>query len=241
MKFFVATCNQTVHTLNGFAYLFNKFWSSEQEVTVLCFDKKPEGLPSNFINLCLGDQSKFGRIFTDPLIPIFDSLKDEYFMFTLDDHWLFKPVDFDSLERLKQYVGIADRIILSDELFQERPVVWTVYEDPDILTRPTSQRWKYFNQGFFIYKKEYWLKYLKPGRTVWEFETEAGFESQNDGSLFIASKNFPCHYRDVWTQWTGLNIHDKKAQFLDSIGDRDMLKMFDKELIQELKDHNFIF
>lgn len=208
MKFFITSCNKSIFNLQGLAYLFNKFWTREQEVTVLCFDELPENLPDNFKVVSLGPQEKFGKVYTTPLIPIFSELEDgESFYFTLDDCWLFRPVNFDALDELLEYVPVADRIGLhnvytpSDMVrnwtsYEQRK--WSVYKHP-ILKRKDNHHNKFFSMGYNIFKKEYWMRQLLRGPfTSGEFESKSGHAGETENYNYFASLNYPCHYRDVW-------------------------------------------
>ena len=65
MKVFVATCDEYISALTPYAYLFNKFWSDDIEVTVLNRGTINEyELPKNFSIIALGSVAELYVIIT---------------------------------------------------------------------------------------------------------------------------------------------------------------------------------
>lgn len=56
----VLTSDGYVNALRPFAYLFNKYWSKEQEVIVAGYSPLPFKLPSNFHYYSIGRQEDYG-------------------------------------------------------------------------------------------------------------------------------------------------------------------------------------
>ena len=54
MKIYISTSDKYVHLIEPFAFLFNKFWSSEQQVVVLGYNKPDFKLPKNFEFISMG-------------------------------------------------------------------------------------------------------------------------------------------------------------------------------------------
>ncbi len=92
MKIVVVSSLSKYHfLLNGYSYLFNKFWSSSQQVDVVCYSQPQiEQLPDNFniVNLGLPEQ----KYWTNGLIDYFERVEDDYFLLAFDDHFIFKTV-----------------------------------------------------------------------------------------------------------------------------------------------------
>src|SRR5260370_792110 len=61
MKIYVTTSDWYNPLIPCFAYLFNRFWSPQQEVTILCYTVPDYEIPSNFLLESLGDPAAFGN------------------------------------------------------------------------------------------------------------------------------------------------------------------------------------
>src|SRR5688572_24969273 len=99
LRVYVTTSDYYNHLIPGFTYLFNKYWSTDQQVTFLCYTKPSFTLPSNFSLLSLGPPENFGNEvpewakgrrgikgelyptpqWTDSLRPVFERLADPHF------------------------------------------------------------------------------------------------------------------------------------------------------------------
>lgn len=182
MKIIVTTCDRYLHVLKGFAYMFNRHWSSSVKVIVLGYSIPSFDLPNNFKFISLGEQEKYGREWTTALIPFFKQLEDEYFMLFLDDYYIV------SMDESMLYV--AEEHALKDKA---EKVCLKYYpgrkfkEEKDINFSIWNQDANYrlsLSSGF--YKRDYFLKYLIPGMTIWEYEVQA--TPKNDGAQILVPK-----------------------------------------------------
>ena len=48
MKIYISTSNKYIHLIKPFQYLFNKFWSDSQPVTILGYEEPTFDLYNNF-------------------------------------------------------------------------------------------------------------------------------------------------------------------------------------------------
>ena len=186
---YVPTCNQYVHIIKNYAALFNKYWGEHQKAVVLGFKSPKEKLPKNFEFISLGDQEDFGRAWTDPLIPFFDSIDDEYFMFNLDDSFLIDYVDDAKVARMESFVegGYAVKAMLHSHLNAKYGRQYENQKDIILLDQDAPYRTSIHPA---IWTKKYFMKFLKPGFTIWDFELKNMPESKIDGEV-IVSYNFP--------------------------------------------------
>jgi len=144
-------------------------------------------LPPNFTLVSLGSQEDYGNTWTDALIPFFKEFDEDYFTVLLEDYWLVSPVDMSRLEsfELKVRDGLIDRADLGNGVYPHYPY------DEDTGLHIVSQRADYRNSlQPAIWRKEYFMKFLKPGRTPWQFEGIGMNEARNDGAV-IASLPSP--------------------------------------------------
>jgi len=170
MNIIVPTCDRYLPILKGFAFLFNKYWSSEQEVIVLC-DQKPDfDLPDNFML----ESIKLGKIgistWTNYLIKFFEGTAlndDDCFLLAMDDHFLIDHVDIDLMKKaeLEMKQG-ADKVWCGwPDYF---PFLWSGYNENFQRWKSTDQRRKVAKRGTKYMKKMLnvnLMKWLDP--SIW--------------------------------------------------------------------------
>ena len=181
MKIIVTTCDAYLNVLRGFAYMFNKHWPSNAEVTVLGYSSPSYDLPDNFKFISLGEQEKYGREWTTALIPFFKQLPDEYFLLFLDDYYV--------LDVNESLMRVAEEHVAKGAV----KVLLTPYpgriskEEKDINFSLWSQDTNYrLCLGQSFYKRDYFLKYLIPGQTIWQYEVQT--TPMNDGAQLLVPK-----------------------------------------------------
>jgi len=219
MKIFVTTCNYTSHLLRGFSYLFNKFWGDSHEVIVLYYDAVPK-LPDNFTCVSVGRMREHKNYWTNALIPIFKSLRDDYFILFLDDFWLKKRVKIKILNSYSRYIKMkAVRIAISNEVLNRKHIItpYGIETAQDATYRASLQA--------SIWSREYFLRLLKPNRTIWDFEKLGSKERLNDGFLQITNTPFPCDYRHVWRwgTWFEPSLKDYNMNLLEELKQKGCL------------------
>lgn len=182
MKIIVSTCDAYLHILRGFIYMFNKYWLSDAKVTVLGYSAPSFDLPDNFEFISLGKQEKYGREWTTAMVPFFEQLEDEYFMLFLDDLYVL-GVDESMLYVAEKHIleNKAEKVCL--RCFPGRDFEKEKDADFDIWNQGANYR---LNLALSFYRKDYFLKYLIPGKTIWEYETQG--TSMNDGAQILAPK-----------------------------------------------------
>jgi hypothetical protein len=121
MKIFVTTCDRYANTLRPFAYLFNKYFSAQQEVFVCGFDYLPNDLPKNFRLHSLGKQADYpvGKWSNGFLKLMLDFPRDEVFLLLFEDYFLTCPVNLDAITILENYMW-QFRYVLKIDLFTDR-------------------------------------------------------------------------------------------------------------------------
>ena len=56
VNIYISTSNKYIHLIKPFQYLFNKFWSDKQKVTVMGYEEPKFKLEDNFDFISLGKQ-----------------------------------------------------------------------------------------------------------------------------------------------------------------------------------------
>lgn len=182
MKILVATSDNYSFLLEPFYNLFNIFWP-EQHIVFLGFDKtKVPKLPNNCDFYSLGRQKDFGKIWSDPLIPFLEKLEDEYFVFTVEDVMLLDYVDMDKIKLLEDEIKFnnASKALLDSHLNKYA----TPYKKGLMVMNQTAPYRSSLHPA--IWKKEYFMKFLKPGYTAWDFEVLNDEEAKFGGEKIIS-------------------------------------------------------
>ena len=197
MKVLVATSNNYSFLIEPYYTLFNKYFPG-QEIVFLGFDKRPHcELPENCSFVSLGNQSDFGKLWTDPLIPYIDSLEDEYFIFTVEDVMLLDHVDIKKFKILEDEIknNRASKATLDSHLNKHTDPLHYIGSWDDVWN-DDKPNLRVLHQGApyrtslhpSIWKKEYFQKYLRPGLSAWEFELSEinNKEARQDGAKIIS-------------------------------------------------------
>ncbi|MAH44348.1 hypothetical protein CMI37_00870 [Candidatus Pacearchaeota archaeon] len=180
MKVLVSTSKKYSFLLKPYYTLFNKYWPG-QDVVFLGFDEceVPE-LPDNFSFVSLGKQADYGKIWSDPLIPYIQSLKDQYFVFTMEDVMLIDHVDPIKLKRLEDEIQNGASKAHLDRSLNNRS---DVLKEGIRAVHPHASYRTSLSPA--IWTKRYFMKYLKPDMTPWDFEMANMEKAKNDGNLII--------------------------------------------------------
>tara|TARA_R110000824_G_scaffold161410_2_gene336628 strand:- start:1284 stop:1940 length:657 start_codon:yes stop_codon:yes gene_type:complete len=142
------------------------------------------GLPDNVSVEVLGKQSNFGSSWTTALIPFFTDTSHDRFVIVVEDLILMNKVDVQKIALLEEQfdLGIADKAVIGGGL----PLHMTTKLTDEVLV---------FNQNInyrstlhpSIWTKNYFLKFLKPGLTAWDFEIHNDSLAHCDGANIIVN------------------------------------------------------
>ena len=191
MKVYVATSNLYVGLIPEMAARLNRYWP-DQDVTILGFDVAPPEFPKNFKFHSLGVQADFGRSWTDPLKPFFESIDDEYFVLLLDDYFLTAPVDPEMIRYAETMVEAGvDKFDLSDDRSKERYRLYKHYSG--VIESAQCAAYRVSLQAA-IWNRLYLLRYMKPSRSAWDFECDGYKEAFNDGAKILGFLDAPVKY-----------------------------------------------
>jgi len=189
LKIIVTTSNQYLHILPLFCHLFNKYWSSDQQVEIVGYDIPKYDLPSNFTFYSLGEQSGNKKDFSNDLRKYFEK-QPSRFVWMMEDTFLKNKVNFESLEVLKRFTKNKNcgRINLSGETVKQKHSKvceigqYSIYEnDQDAEYRLSTQP--------SVWNRDFLLKYLTKGLSPWDFETQY---SKNDNYIVVGMNKYDC-------------------------------------------------
>jgi len=181
VKVFVSTSKKYSFLLEPYSVLFNKYWPG-QEIVFLGFDEcDVPTLPDNCSFVSLGEQAKYGRIWSTPLIPYMKEVEDKYFVFTVEDIMLIDKIDTDKVALLANEIENGASKAHLDRTLNNRasPLKEGILAINPNATYRTSL-------APSIWTKRYFMKYLKPEMTPWDFEEDNMEKAKNDGNLIVS-------------------------------------------------------
>lgn len=224
MKIYVTTCDKYLHTLIGFTYLFNKFWSSEQQVDILCYKLPNFKLPDNFILHSLGEEDKENqknKIWTTGLIPFFEKIEDDYFIEMEADYFICKPVNLKLLNNMEYLIKNDLNIGKIDLTYIVKHHTHYVnrYEDGDNILVAADNAWYKSSLHAAIWRKDYFMQLLKPNLSASNFESYGDDIAKQDKRLVICNKETIVDFANSYTK-QGISIEE--------------LDRFDKQTLREL-------
>jgi hypothetical protein len=195
LKIYVSTANQYLHLIKPFSYLFNKFWKRDVQVTVLGYNEPTFKLLNNFNFVSLGKQEGGSKMWSTDLRKFFESINDEFFVYTLEDLFIALPVNliiFDNLVSLLDNDKVG-RIGLTNDMPRGKHNILKSYKKYDIIEREQEERYR-LGLTWSIWNREYLLKYLEPNIEPHEFELQGSAKSKNDGYRILGTKKEYCLY-----------------------------------------------
>ncbi len=179
IKIIVTTSNAYHHIIPIFCFLFQKYWGSKQRVEFVGYKTPPFfiSLSDNFTFVSLGKQGGKKEFSTD-LRKYFEQ-QDDVFIWSMEDTFLKKTVNFESLDILismiKEIPNIG-RVNLSDECIKQDHNYAGYYKGYKFFENTPTAKYRLSTQPS-IWRRDFLLKYLTPGLSPWDFETQ---DSMND-------------------------------------------------------------
>lgn len=193
LNIYISTSDEYHHCLQPFAYLFNKFWSSDKKVTFLGYKEPTIELPSNFNFISLGVQR--GPVYYgEDMRKFLESINDSHFIYTIEDQFILDYVNLDVIEKLSQYLNEdkVGRVCLTNSIFQSHMGKKhnSYDEDSDYEIIEYSQNSEFrMTTEWTIWNKDYLCGYLLDGLSPWQFENVSSNKSKQDGYHLIGCKN----------------------------------------------------
>lgn len=167
MKIVVLTSNKYLHCLPPLAYLFNRFWQGEPEVTVVRYDAKPPALPANFRNFAIGKQDEYD--WSSGLRYFLERMEDDLVLLMLEDYFLCRDAQVNVIAWLADYMTVNPSIVkidlTNDRLkvpHHEWDVAGMIRSDDKALFQTSLQA--------AIWRRDFLLSALQDGENPWQFE-----------------------------------------------------------------------
>tara|TARA_R110000782_G_scaffold232072_1_gene318348 strand:+ start:495 stop:1229 length:735 start_codon:yes stop_codon:yes gene_type:complete len=234
MKIYLLTSNKYTKNLCPINVEFlNKYWPN-QDVTIVGYEDVLElqDLPDNADVVCVGTQEDYGKTWTNALIPFFKEVKEEYFVLIFDDHILMNKVPIDKISELEeQFINKkAQKAMIGGGIKLENSN--TFKENENLLE--FSQHVDYRTSLHpAIWNKEYFLKYLRPNMTSWDFELHNENRARFDGAAILNYKydypNEPHLYSYLELYTKGKNNIQQHTDGTLLVPDQPSARFFDSE------------
>ena len=248
IKIYVTVSDKYQWLLKPSCYLFNKFWGEKQKVTFLGYKPLEFNLPSNFDFISLGEDLGPNK-WSNSLIDFFKKTKETHFILGLEDQILTGPIKKDILDILLKECNdpkVGRINLMRDTVNRPHSLYKQIDEDFSIIKANQNSDYR-ISLMWSIWNKEYFLKYLNPNISAWEFEGSRGEKGQNDGYHILGTKskngppdNAPLDVANII--WRGnsnrLNFHRSNYPHLKwDITKGAGLK---PEIVKEMKTNNII-
>ena len=248
IKIYVTVSDKYQWLLKPFCYLFNKFWDKNQKVIFLGYKPLEFNLPSNFDFISLGEDLGPNK-WSNSLIDFFKKTKETHFILGLEDQILTGPIKKDILDILLKECNdpkVGRINLMRDTVNRPHSLYKQIDEDFSIIKANQNSDYR-ISLMWSIWNKEYFLKYLNPNISAWEFEGSRGEKGQNDGYHILGTKskngppdNAPLDVANII--WRGnsnrLNFHRSNYPHLKwDIAKGAGLK---PEIVKEMKTNNII-
>lgn len=190
---YVTTCDSHIHLIKPFQFLFNRFWSPEQQVVVVGYKPPEFELEPNFTFISLGEQVGGSKKWAEDLRGFFNSISDKQLIYMLEDMFLQRPVDFDLMEQVFKLATddpLLGRIGFTSGISKRRHNVVRRYKDFDLITLHQQAQWRIAVQTS-LWNKSFLTRYMRDGYSPWDYEVKGSKSSLNDGfNIYSTDRKF---------------------------------------------------
>ncbi len=195
MRVFVITNDNYLWCLPAFAYLFNKYWSSNQEVVVVGYNIPKFTLPSNFKFYSLGIVNAPQGKWSNGLIKFLYDIPDEFGVIMLEDYWISRPVDIGCINIMVDYMRENTHILRFDLTGDvahvhgdcRDAIPYGFIGHYDLVQKPSGAAYRMSFQPA-IWNVRLLLSLLKSNKNPWEVEIETAIP---DDVLVLGTKQWP--------------------------------------------------
>lgn len=182
---YIPICDSNLWVLKIYAYLFNKFWPSNQKVVIMGFKNPDFELPENFQFISMASSQEGGAsMWTRYIHDYLMTIEDEYLIFSLEDFFAIAEPDIEILSNLFNHM-------LKDKTIGRCDITWDSFvnifdrhnpcrknnsykvieknKDYTILKLPPQAPYRISTQPA-IWRKDFLLSFLNNNWTPWQFE-----------------------------------------------------------------------
>lgn len=201
MRVCVITNDTYLWCLSPFAYLFNKYWSPEQEVVVVGYNKPSFELPKNFHFYSLGSVNAPQSRWSDGLIKFLTTTSDDFNIIMLEDYWISRPVDVACINMALEYMQENPYVLrfdLTGDVMHGNgdcrdATSFGFIGHYDIVEKKPNKEYRMSFQSA-IWNNKLLLSLLKKGMNPWEVEM---YTVIPEHILILGTKQWPLRYANA--------------------------------------------
>jgi len=206
LRVFVITCDKYMWALRGFAYQFQKYWSTLQPVVVAGYSKPDFDLPGNFSFHSISPVDYPKERWSSGLIEFLQTVDDEHFILMLEDYWLCRMVNHQAIGTLHELCTLQPQILRMD-LTDDRQYAGDMrdfgympyYGHNDIIWTPPTSPYQMSLQ-VAIWNRKLLLGILAPEQSAWDVEIGKTSHTLHDrvDLWVLGTRQRPVRYANVF-------------------------------------------
>tara|TARA_R110000823_G_scaffold279896_1_gene398147 strand:- start:62 stop:790 length:729 start_codon:yes stop_codon:yes gene_type:complete len=236
---YLATCDNYLNALKATQFLFHKFWPSAN-VVVLGYKTPDFKLNDNWKFVSMGTDLGVDK-WSNGLIEYFNSIDDTHIIFAVEDCPPIKPVNTKILHKLLPYINDSNvgKITLTEDLTNRPYYFYDNIGGLEIIK--TSQTTDYrLSTQYAVWRRDYFLKYLKPNMNAWQFELDGSKCAINDGYDIIGTYGKPERDYVIHSSEAIRRGNFNKALDFRNVTCKQYEMKLDDSIIEEMKTKNII-
>lgn len=221
----VTTSDKYLPALRPFAYLFNKYWSDEQDVLVMGFTPPSFSLPPNFAFMSLGDFNDYPvNKWTDAVIRGLEYIDDDVFVLMLEDYWLTRPVDKRSVQILVDYMRqfnyVAKMDLCGDRLYAHGADLNYGHVGHIDLVKSMPGSPYHMSLMTGAWNRRHLLRHLRPGWSPWDVEIVGTTNLSHDQDVIVlGTRQWPVRHT------LAFRSGDSSTLKLDELATEDIVEL----------------
>lgn len=213
MRVLLMTCDRYLWALKPFAYLFNTYWSSLQEVVVGCYQVPSFSLPDNFSTFSIAPKDPGQDHWSDGLIKVLNNfVTDDNFVLMLEDYWLCRTADHRGIASLGQWMShnpdVLRMDLTTDRLYNgqmsDHHNHWGHY---DLIETPPQSPYQMSLQAG-IWRRDLLLSLLHPGMSPWQVEINT---QPPETMRVLGTRQWPLRYLNALKGGNDTNVLNLEA------------------------------
>lgn len=173
MKVTLFTCDKYLWCLRPFAYLFNKYWSHEEEVLVFGYKVPDFDLPDNFSFYSISPREYPADIWSSGVSIGLRLLKDRNVVIFLEDYFLKRKVDVDLVHKLDDYMYLDESVLSIDlsgyRLSLKNAIPYSIAGYDDLVKSPHGSAYQ-MNFQVCMWNRELLLYHMLGRESPWQAE-----------------------------------------------------------------------
>jgi len=183
--------------LRPFSYLFNIYWSSAQPVIVGGYAHPPFELPPNFTFHSIHPDCYPAERWSNGVIEFFQSIKDPFFVWMLEDYWLNSPVNTNVVDLLVDYMHQHPDVLridlTTDRLCSGHARDIGTWNYIDLVETTHEVQYQLSTQAALV-NRRLLLQTMKPDLSPWDYELQDTKDILPSSMRILGTHQHPVKY-----------------------------------------------